>query len=53
VLSYIHQVLKHIDRFSRFCIAHGRESLYFTTGPLFPVKIENCPFPWRDLDPHL
>jgi len=47
------QVLKHLDRFSRFCTAHGRESQYFTTGPIFPVKIENCPFPWGDLDPHL
>jgi len=27
-----------LDRFSRFCIAHGRESLYFTVV---------CPFPWN------
>ena len=32
-----------IDRFSRFCTAHGRKSLYFTMGTPFP---QNCPFPW-------
>jgi len=26
---------RHLDRFSRFCTAHGRTSLYFTTGRLF------------------
>ena len=25
-----------IDRFSRFCTAHDRKSLYFTMAPLFP-----------------
>jgi len=34
---------RQIDRFSRFCTAHGRKSLYFTMGGLFP---QNCPFPW-------
>jgi len=33
-----------IDRFSCFCTAHGRKSLYFTTGVPFP---QNCPFSWR------
>jgi len=32
-----------IDRFSRFCTAHGKQSLYFTIGEPFP---QNCPFPW-------
>jgi len=36
-----------IDRFSRFCTAHGR---YFTMGTPF---LKNCPFPWEDLDRHL
>jgi len=36
----------HLDRFSCFCTAHGRESLYFTTGSLFspsklPIHIGN------------
>ena len=26
---------RHLDRFSRFCTAHGRISQYFTTGRLF------------------
>jgi len=31
---------RHLDRFSRFCTAHGRESLYFTTGrPFSPLKL--------------
>ena len=30
----------HIDRFSHFCIAHGRESLYLTTGRLFPPPLK-------------
>ena len=38
-----------IDRFSRFCTAHGRKSLYLTMGDPFP-KI--APF-HADLDPHL
>ena len=28
-----------LDRFSRFCTAHGRESLYFTTSRFFPLKL--------------
>jgi len=35
---------RQIDQFSRFCTAHGRNSLYFTVGVPFP---QNCPFPWR------
>jgi len=27
---------RQIDRFSRFCTAHGRMSLYFTMGDLSP-----------------
>jgi len=38
-----------IDRFSRFCTAHGRKSLYFTIGDPFP---QNCPFLWGS-GPHL
>ena len=37
------QLKQQIDRFSRFCTAHGRKSLYFATGAPFP---QNCPFPW-------
>jgi len=44
------QPKRQIDRFSRFCTAHGRRSLYFTMGDPFPQK---CPFSWGDLDPHL
>jgi len=33
---------RHLDRFSRFCTAHGRMFLYFTIGP--PLPPENCPF---------
>jgi len=29
----------HLDRFSRFCATHGRESLYFTLGRPFPLSI--------------
>ena len=34
----------HFDRFSHFCTAHGRESLYFTMGR--PCPHQNCPFTW-------
>jgi len=34
---------RQIDRFSRFCTARGRKSIYFTMGDTFP---QNCPFPW-------
>jgi len=38
------QQSKHqIDRFSRFCTAHGKKSLYFTIGDPFS---QNCPFSW-------
>ena len=30
---------RHLDRFSRFCTAHGREFLYFTMGRPFLQKI--------------
>ena len=36
--------------FSHFRTAHGRKSVYFTMGLPFT---HNCPFWWRDLDPHL
>jgi len=41
----------HLNRFSHFCRAHGRESPYFTMGrSLFHLKIS----PWtRYLSPHL
>ena len=29
---------RHLDRFSRFCTAHGRESLYFIQRPPLPLK---------------
>jgi len=35
---------RHLDRFSRFCTAHGRAFPYFTMGRPFPTQ--NCPFPW-------
>jgi len=45
------QPKRQIDQFSRFCTAHGRKSLYCTTGDSFP---QNCPFSWGgDLDPYL
>jgi len=33
------QPKRHLDRFSRFCTAHRRVSLYFAIGLLFPLKI--------------
>ena len=31
---------RHLNRFSRLCRAHGRESLYFTMGrPFLPLKL--------------
>jgi len=41
------QPKRQMDRFSRFCTAYGRKSLYFTMGA--PIH-QNCPFPWRGLD---
>jgi len=39
-----------IDRFSRFCTAHGRKCLYFTMRDPFP---QNCPFSWGGVwDPY-
>jgi len=37
------QTKRQINRFSHFCTAHGRKSLYFTTGGPFPKK---CPLSW-------
>jgi len=45
MVSWAHansQPKRHLDRFSRFCTAHSRASLYFTVGHPFP---QNCPFP--------
>jgi len=36
------QPKRQVDQLSRFCTAHGRKSLYFTTGASFP---QNCHFP--------
>jgi len=44
------QPKRQINRLSHFCTAHGRKSVYFTMDAPFP---KNCPFQWRDLDPHL
>jgi len=33
---------RHLDRFSRFCTAHGRGSLFFTTGRPFPSPLKLC-----------
>jgi len=44
------QPKRQIDRFSRFCAAHGRKPPYFTMGDPFS---KNCPFSWGDLGPHL
>jgi len=41
---------QYLDRFSRFCTAHGRESLYFTMGRHSPLKIAAS---HGDLDLHL
>jgi len=41
---------RHLDRFSRFCTAHGRQFLYFTMDRPFPLKI--VPFTWGS-GPHL
>jgi len=35
------QPKRQIHRFSHFCTAHGRKSLYFTMGDHLPT---NCPF---------
>jgi len=40
---------RQIDRFSRFCSAHDRKSLYFTMGALSPKIVPSH----RDVDPHL
>jgi len=29
----------HLDRLSRYCAVHGRQSLYFATHHPFPIKI--------------
>jgi len=38
-------LILHIDRFSRFYQAHGRQSLYLTMGRHFPLQ--NCSFALR------
>jgi len=50
-LTHLIRHLKwHLNWCSRFCTAHGRQSLYFTMGCPFPLKIA----PLRgDLNPHL
>jgi len=35
---------RHLDKFIRFCTAHGRQSPYFTMGQ--PFLPQNCPFTW-------
>jgi len=40
---------RHLDQFSRFRIAHIRQSLYFTMGHPFALKIAHSHE--RDLDP--
>jgi len=48
--TYLSQCPKlHVDQYSCFCIAYGRECLYFTMGRPFPL--ENCPLSWRNLNP--
>jgi len=44
------QPKRHLDRFSHFCTAHHRVSLYIRVGRPFPLKVD--PF-YGDLDPHL
>jgi len=39
---------RQIDRFSRFCTAHGRKCLYFTMGDPFPIALSR-----GDRDLHL
>jgi len=40
----------HLDRFSCFCTACGRVSLYFTMGR--PFSPQNCPFAWGIWTPY-
>jgi len=40
---------RHLDRFSHFCTAYSRRSLYFTMGRTFPPQ--NCPRAWGS--PHI
>jgi len=42
------QLKRQIDRFSRFCTAHCRKSLYFTMGAPIP---QNCLFPRGSVSP--
>jgi len=43
---------RHLDRFSRFCTAHRKEPLHFTTGHSCPFSLKNAPF-HGDLNPQL
>ena len=45
------QPKRHLDRFSHFCTAQRRVSLYFTMDR--PFSAQNCPFPWGGSGPHL
>jgi len=44
------QPKQQVERFSRFCTADCRKSLYFTMGDPFP---KNCPFSWGSGFPYL
>jgi len=41
----------HLDWFSRFCTAHGRESIYFIIN--HPFSVSQLPLHMRNLDSHL
>jgi len=41
---------RHLNRFIRFCTAHGRQAPFFAIGRLFPLKIAPS---YGDLDPYL
>jgi len=43
------QPKRHLDRFSHFCTADGRASLYFTVWAA-AIPPQCCPFPWEYLD---
>jgi len=45
MLRWIHQIPHpkwRLNRFSRFCTAHSKQSLYFTMG--HPIRPQHCPF---------
>jgi len=49
-LSQVHPK-RHLDRFSRFCTAHGRASVPILYSGRPPPQ--NCSFPWGHVGPHL